>query len=426
MKLNYDLKHVMQKLGIETLRKHQIKPIHSILDGQDTLIIAPTGSGKSAIFQCATLVMYEKTRSWTLVVEPTISLMLDQVETLNRLGIGAEFISSTHPMKTTGITYITNEGKGCRIQIDTPFLYVTPERLASPSFRDAVAHNPPSMVVIDEAHCILDWGYTFRSSYLNISDFISKLKRRPVIAAFTATAPVVYREKICRLLKLREPKIFVNSLVRSNLILLHEGCLNMSIKQRLSKTKYYIKKYRKDGRIVIYCATRKYVDMMANYLSKHFPGEITKYHAYMDPAKREKNGIAFIHGKKRIMVATTAFGMGVDVPDIHLIIHFNLPLSIIDYYQQIGRAGRDGKKAHAVLLYHPDDISLAKHIVLTERLTNDVKKSFEMRIQEMVNLVESNSCIMQQLLSALGEKNPNTCRHCTNCQRKRRESYETK
>lgn len=200
----------------------------------------------------------------------------------------------------------------------------------------------------------------------------------------------------------------------------------MSIKQRLSKTKYYIKKYRKDGRIVIYCATRKYVDMMANYLSKHFPGEITKCHAYMDPAKREKNGIAFIHGKKRIMVATTAFGMGVDVPDIHLIIHFNLPLSIIDYYQQIGRAGRDGKEAHAVLLYHPDDISLAKHIVLTERLTNDVKKSFEMRIQEMVNLVESNSCIMQQLLSALGEKNPNTCRHCTNCQRKRRESYETK
>lgn len=420
MKVNYDLRNAMDKLGIKTLRKHQIQPIDNILDGQDTFVIAPTGSGKSAIFQCAALVMYKRTSSWTLVIEPTISLMLDQVETLNSLGVGAELISGAHPMKTTGIGYITNEGTEYRIQIDAPFLYVTPERLSSPSFRKAIAHNPPGMVVIDESHCILDWGYTFRSSYLNISDFISKLKRRPVVAAFTATAPESYREEICRLLKLQGPKIFSNSLVRPNLILLHENCSEFSIKQRLSKVKYYAKKYEKGGRIVIYCTTRKYVDMVSNYLTKQFPHEIAKCHAYMTPEKREKNEVAFIRGKKRIMVATTAFGMGVDVPDIRLVIHFDLPLSVIDYYQQIGRAGRDGKKAHAVLLYHPEDISLAKHIVLKEDLTDDVKKWLAGRIQEMVDLAESSSCIMQQLLSALGEKNPNTCRHCSHCQRSRR------
>ena len=156
MKLNYDLRNAMNELGIETLRKPQVKPINCILDGQDTFVIAPTGSGKSVIFQCAALVMYKRTGSWTLVIEPTISLMLDQVERLNRQGVGAELISSTHPMKTNGIEYITNEGKEHRIRIDVPLLYVTPERLASPSFRKAIARNPPGMVVIDEAHCILD------------------------------------------------------------------------------------------------------------------------------------------------------------------------------------------------------------------------------------------------------------------------------
>lgn len=420
MKITHKLKHAMNKLGIKTLRKHQIKPIDSTLDGQDTLIIAPTGSGKSAIFQCAALVMYEKTRFWTLVVEPTVSLMIDQVERLNRQGVGAELISSTHHMKTNGIIYLTNDGYERQLELAVPFLYVTPERLTSRSFQKAIAHSPPGMVVIDEAHCILDWGYTFRSSYLKIADFITKLKRRPVIAAFTATAPECYREEICHLLQLHNPKIFVNSLVRPNLILLHENCSELSIKQRLSQVKHYVKKYRQDGRVVIYCATRKYVDMVANYLTDQFPSEVVKCHAYMDSGKREKNEIAFIRGKKRIMVATTAFGMGVDVPDIRLVIHFNLPLSVIDYYQQIGRAGRDGNKAHAVLLYHPDDIDLAKHIVLKADLTDDRKEWLGKQVQKMVDLTESDSCIMQQLLSALGEKHPKTCRHCTNCQQRRR------
>lgn len=194
----------------------------------------------------------------------------------------------------------------------------------------------------------------------------------------------------------------------------------MDIKHRLSRLKYQLKKYGKDGRVVIYCATRKYVDMATNYLSKQFQGEVVKCHAYMDPEKREKYELDFIHGKKRIMVATTAFGMGVDVPDIRLVIHFNLPLSVIDYYQQIGRAGRDGEKAHCVLLYAEEDRELNIHILHKENYDEAQEKWLLERLDEMVRIATDESCIMQQVLTALGEKKPNTCRHCTTCQRNRR------
>ena len=419
MKLKDNVKEAMKQLQIGTLRKHKIQPINCILGGQDTLVIAPTGSGKSAMFQIPALVMHQTHHSWTLVIEPTLSLMEDQVQTLNQKDVRASQISSNHPARSN-YRALTNDGWVSMLDLSAPFLYVTPERLQSQEFQKSIRKNPPGLVVIDEAHCVLDWGYTFRSSYLKIADFIAQLKHRPVIAAFTATAPESYRKDICHLLQLHNPKIFVNSLVRPNLILLRENCVELSMKQRLSQVKHYVKKYRQDGRVIIYCATRKYVDMVANYLAKQFPHELTKCHAYMAPDKREKNEVAFIRGKKHIMVATTAFGMGVDVPDIRLVIHFNLPLSVIDYYQQIGRAGRDGNKAHAVLLYHPDDINLAKHIVLKADLTDDRKEWLRKRVQEMVDLTESDSCIMQQLLSALGEKHPKTCRHCTNCQRRRR------
>ena len=253
--------------------------------------------------------------------------------------------------------YYVQKGKEdvYRLKQTAPFLYITPERLESPGFRMAIQNNPPGFVVIDEAHCVLDWGYTFSSSYLKIGKWLSTLKKRPVVAAFTATAPESYRSEICSLLGMEQPNIYVNSLERSNLILIREDCSGVDIKHRLSRLKYQLKKYGKNGRVVIYCSTRKYVDMVTNYLSQQFPGEVVKCHAYMVQEKREKHELNFIHGKKRIMVATTAFGMGVDVSDIRLVIHFNLPLSVIDYYQQIGRAGRDGEKAHCVLLYAEED-----------------------------------------------------------------------
>ena len=419
MKLKDNVKEATKQLQIGTLRKHQIQPINCILGGQDTLVIAPTGSGKSAMFQIPALVMHQTHHSWTLVIEPTLSLMEDQVQTLNQKDVRASQISSNHPARSN-YRALTNDGWVSMLDLSAPFLYVTPERLQSQEFQKSIRKNPPGLVVIDEAHCVLDWGYTFRSSYLKIGKWLSTLKKRPVVAAFTATAPESYRAEICSLLGMEQPNIYVSSLERSNLILIQEDCSGMDIKHRLSRLKYQLKKYGKDGRVVIYCATRKYVDMATNYLSKQFQGEVVKCHAYMDPEKREKYELDFIHGKKRIMVATTAFGMGVDVPDIRLVIHFNLPLSVIDYYQQIGRAGRDGEKAHCVLLYAEEDRELNIHILHKENYDEAQEKWLLERLDEMVRIATDESCIMQQVLTALGEKKPNTCRHCTTCQGNRR------
>ena len=419
MKLKHDIKHAMGQLRIDALCRHQIKPVDSILDGRDTLVIAPTGSGKSAMFQVPALVMHQKQHDWTLVIEPTLSLIEDQVHALKDKGIDANQISSRHALPTnSGI--LTNDGWIPNLNLSVPFLYVTPERLQSDVFQKIVKRNPPGLVVVDEAHCVLDWGYTFRSSYLKIGKWLSALKKRPVVAAFTATAPESYRSEICSLLGMEQPNIYVNPLERSNLILIREDCSNMNIKRRLSRLKYQLKKYGKEGRIVIYCATRKYVDMVTNYLSDRFAGEVVKCHAYMDADKRQKNEMKFISGKKRIMVATTAFGMGVDVSDIRLVVHFNLPLSVIDYYQQIGRAGRDGEKSRCVLLYAREDWELNANILCKEDYDEPLQKLLLDRLDEMVRIATGKACIMQQILTVLGEKKPKTCRHCTNCQRNRR------
>ena len=419
MKLKDNVKEAMKQLQIGTLRKHQIQPINCILGGQDTLVIAPTGSGKSAMFQIPALVMHQTHHSWTLVIEPTLSLMEDQVQTLNQKDVRASQISSNHPARSN-YRALTNDGWVSMLDLSAPFLYVTPERLQSQEFQKSIRKNPPGLVVIDEAHCVLDWGYTFRSSYLKIGKWLSTLKKRPVVAAFTATAPESYRSEICSLLGMEQPNIYVNPLERSNLILICEDCSNMNIKRRLSRLKYQLKKYGKEGRIVIYCATRKYVDMVTNYLSDRFAGEVVKCHAYMDADKRQKNEMKFISGKKRIMVATTAFGMGVDVSDIRLVVHFNLPLSVIDYYQQIGRAGRDGEKSRCVLLYAREDWELNANILCKEDYDEPLKELLLERLDEMVRIAMSRQCLMQQVLTVLGEEKPNTCRHCTNCQRNRR------
>ena len=258
--------------------------------------------------------------------------------------------------------------------------------------------------------------------------FIKGLEQRPVIVALTATAPPEYHPTICRLLGIEKPEIYTHTLAHNKIILLKENCPKLAddygIKKRLSRVKYYIKKYGKDGRIVIYCATRSHVDIVSNYLTKQFPGEVVKCHAYMDSDRREKHELQYINGHKRIMVATTAFGMGIDVPYIRLVLHFTFPLSTIDYYQQIGRAGRKEKgrekKAHAMLLYHPDDVGVNQYIIENKNQPESVKEWLHDRLYEMVSLIESDRCLMQQLLESLGEGHPNKCRHCTNCQKARR------
>lgn len=408
----------MTCLNITKLREHQIRPIQTILDRKDCLMIAPTSSGKSAVFQIPAMTEYEKSRCWTLVIAPTISLIRDQVQHLQKKGIAAEYCCSSNVEKHREIL-----SRLASHQIT--LLYVTPERLQSPAFLQIVQVNCPWLVVVDEAHCILDWGYTFRRSYLLIGKFLNTLRQRPVITAFTATAPPEYRKEICSQLSMKRPKCFVGQLERSNLTLLLKDCHGLKIARRLDFAYHFIQKHRKDGKVILYCASRKNVDMLFNFLSKRFPGEVVKCHAYMDSGKREKHEKQFISGTKPIMVASSAFGMGVDASDVRLIIHFNLPLNVMDYYQQIGRAGRDGQKSKAVLLYDRTDIDLCRFILDREELSKPVRKWLFSRLDEMVTICESQECLYQQVLRILGETEAERCGRCTNCQRARRKDNET-
>ena len=415
MRTSSIIQKAQAQLGIKKLRKHQIKPIQSILDGYDTMVIAPTSAGKSAIYQLPALVMAEQGK-WTLVIEPTLSLISDQVQKLQDKGINAAYVTSRNKEEHRRIYHDLSRGK-------LSLLYTTPEQVATVAFQLATWYNKPWLVVIDEAHCVLDWGTTFRPAYLELKESIAWMAlpdHHPVIAAFTATAPPDHRREIAKLLGMKKPNHFVMSLYRKNITLLKEDCSGLKVEQRLKRMRHFIRKYGQEGRVVVYCSSRKYTDLVANYLSEMFPHEIVKCHAYMEPDKREQHELRFIRGDKRIMVATTAFGMGVDVPDIRLVLHFNLPLNVIDYYQQIGRAGRDGNPAHAVLLYAKEDIDLNLHILSHGNYAPKLEKWLHRRLEEMANVAASDSCMVRQVLGALGEESSTNCNRCTNCQRARR------
>ena len=413
MRTSITTQKAQAQLGIKKLRKHQIKPIQSILNDYDTMVIAPTSAGKSAIYQLPALIK-AKDRQWTLVIEPTLALIGDQVQKLQEKGIAAASITGRNGPDHDKIFQEIWNGQ-------ITLLYTTPEQLQTRRLREVMEANNPWLVVIDEAHCVTVWGYTFRPKYLQIKHQIAQLKRRPVIAAFTATAPPDDQKDIQELLGMQHTDIYSMSLRRENITLLKEDCTGLDIDQhqRLKRVGHYIRKYGEDGRVVVYCSSRRNVDIVTNYLKDKFSG-VAKCHAYMDEDERAKQEFQFICGKKRIMVATTAFGMGVDVSDIRLVLHFNLPLNVIDYYQQIGRAGRDGNPAHAVLLYAKEDLDLNRHILDHGGYAPKLEKWLHCRLDEMANVAASDSCMVRQVLGALGEESSTNCNRCTNCQRARR------
>ena len=351
---------------------------------------------------------------WTLVIEPTLALIGDQVQKLQEKGIAAASITGRNGPDHDKIFQEIWNGQ-------ITLLYTTPEQLQTRRLREVMQANNPWLVVIDEAHCVTVWGYTFRPNYLQIKHQIAQLKRRPVIAAFTATAPHDDQKDIQELLGMQHTDIYSMSLRRENITLLKEDCTGLDIDQhqRLKRVGHYIRKYGEDGRVVVYCSSRRNVDIVTNYLKDKFSG-VAKCHAYMDEDERAKQEFQFICGKKRIMVATTAFGMGVDVSDIRLVLHFNLPLSVIDYYQQIGRAGRDGNPAHAVLLYAKEDIDLNQYILKHGDYEVSLKDQLAARLDEMADIAFSDCCLVRQVLGALGEESSTNCNRCTNCQRARR------
>lgn len=406
MDIKQNIKSAQKQLGIKKLRNHQVKPINSILAGNDTMVIAPTSAGKSAIYQVPALIF----QGLTLVIEPTLSLMYDQANKLKSHEIDANYIDSTLSAYDRN-RILKRVAKG-KVKI----LFVTPERLQNRKFLKAIEDIEISMLVVDECHCVTSWGYGFRFDYLKIGEFIDSLHRRPIVAALTATATSDMRKEIGNLLSMNRPKVFINSLYRPNLHFMKRSF--ESNKAKLKELKRLLKKH-KSGSCIVYCNTKKMTDAVYDEVKQWYPNDVVKCLSDLKGSVRKKNEMLFLNGKQHIMIATSAFGLGVDQSNVDLVIHFNLPLSLIDYYQQAGRAGRAGQKAKCILLYCENDYRV-NQTILKEIDNKTVRKDALQALDEMKEYAESSECLTDQILSALGETLDKPCGSCTNCQKARK------
>ena len=392
--------------GYDSFRPGQESLIEAVLSGRDVLGIMPTGAGKSVCYQVPALLL----PGITIVVSPLISLMKDQVRALNEAGVHAAYINSS-----------LTEGQiekafslACRGQYK--IIYVAPERLLTYLFRDFARQVQISMVTVDEAHCISQWGQDFRPSYLNIVDMVAGLPTRPVVSAFTATATKEVQEDMQCVLQLRDPKVLVTGFDRANLYF--EVRNGGSKDARLLE---YIKEHRGESGI-IYCATRKNVEAVYTAL-RMADIPVTRYHAGLSAEERKENQDQFIFDERPVMVATNAFGMGIDKSNVRYVVHYNMPQSMENYYQEAGRAGRDGERAECVLLYSPQDVRINQMLLankefreeMTEEEIGAVRERDAERLKRMTYYGTTKDCLRGYILNYFGEKAPRRCENCSNC-----------
>lgn len=399
-------KLLKQHFGYDSFREGQEFLIDSILDGKDVLGIMPTGAGKSICYQIPALMM----KGITLVISPLISLMKDQVEGLNQAGIHAAYLnSSLTPGQYRKALHYAKEGR-------YPIIYVAPERLLTEEFLDFALGSSIVMIAVDEAHCVSQWGQDFRPGYLKIAEFIDKLPVRPVVAAFTATATREVKEDIIDLLMLQSPALITTGFDRKNL---YFGV--MSPKDRYGTVKNYLECHPGDSGI-IYCLTRKVVEEVCEKLLKE-GFAATRYHAGLTDEERKKNQEAFIYDKSSVMVATNAFGMGIDKSNVRFVFHYGMPKNLESYYQEAGRGGRDGQPAECILLYNGQDVITNQFFIENNQdnkeldpLTREmVMERDRERLRRMTFYCSTNECLRDYILRYFGEFGGNYCGNCSNC-----------
>ena len=402
MKIRKEVKTAMERLHVEKLRPNQLKPINRVLDGKDTLLVAATSFGKSLVAQIPAVINRDKL---TLIVEPLTALMHEQAEALQAHGIAAAYLDSTQSKQER--SDVLRQLKDRELTI----LYLSPERLNPEFIPYEIYANDVGLVVVDECHCVTAWGHTFRGDYLHIGEFIDSLEHRPTVLAMTASAPPEDRKEIMELLSMRDAKCITNSLYRSNLHFMKHSVT--SRREQIKVLQKCVRKFHKHTTIV-YCSTKKAVEEISKRLEKVFPGEVVSYHSENKKGERD-----MLSGKKHIIVATTALAMGVSIRDVDLVIHYNMPLSISDYYQMSGRAGREGQKARSILIYNSSDHH-SNRAMLEDIDDPKTRKAVMARLDAMKELCEDTEhCMYSMILSALGEECETKCRYCTNCQKGR-------